>query len=126
MWSAAHIADTLKHDMHHYGFSGGKDCKLDFGKLKSARDGYIKRLNKIYANGFESAGVTSIFGECSFVDAHTVQVVEDESGEKKRFSADKIVIATGGRPHFPPGEGIDEYCISSDGFFDLEELPAVA
>ena len=30
------------------------------------------------------------------------------------------------RPHFPPGEGIEEHCISSDGFFELEELPKVA
>eukprot|EP00578_Thalassiosira_sp_NH16_P024291 CAMPEP_0181101270 /NCGR_PEP_ID=MMETSP1071-20121207/13658_1 /TAXON_ID=35127 /ORGANISM="Thalassiosira sp., Strain NH16" /LENGTH=518 /DNA_ID=CAMNT_0023184097 /DNA_START=136 /DNA_END=1692 /DNA_ORIENTATION=- len=125
MWSAAHIADTLKHDMHHYGFEGGKEAKLDFAKLKKVRDGYVKRLNKIYANGFEKAGVRGIHGECSFVDAHTVRVT-DESGKETRHTAGKIVIATGGRPHFPPGEGIEEHCISSDGFFDMEELPKVA
>ena len=125
MWSAASIADIIKHDMSHYGFDGGKDVKLDFAKLKERRDNYVKRLNNIYGNGFVNAGVTGIFGEATFVDAHTVQVV-DESGEKKKYTADKIVIATGGRPHFPPGEGIEEYCISSDGFFDMEELPEVA
>lgn len=127
MWSAAHIADILKHDMHHYGFGdGGKEApKLDFGKLKKARDGYVRRLNGIYENGFKNAGVTGVFGECSFVDEHTVQVVGKE-GQTTNYTADKILIATGGRPHFPPGEGIDEHCISSDGFFDMEELPPVA
>ena len=125
MWSAAHIADILKHDMTHYGFEGGNNCKLNFTKLKKARDDYIKRLNKIYANGFENSGVISVYGECSFVDEHTVQVV-DTDGNKKQYTAGKIVIATGGRPHFPPGEGVEEHCISSDGFFDLEELPQVA
>lgn len=125
MWSAAHIADILKHDASHYGFEGTADAKLDFAKLKKVRDGYVERLNKIYGNGFESVGVTGVFGECSFVDEHTVQVV-DKDGQKTKYTADKIVIATGGRPHFPPGEGIEEHCISSDGFFEMKELPEVA
>jgi glutathione reductase (NADPH) len=126
MWSAAHIADTLKHDMKHYGFSSSDngEVKLDFPKLKQARDNYVKRLNGIYANGFESAGVDCVVGEASFVDRHTVKVIE--VGKVTNYTADKIVIATGGRPHFPPGEGIEEHCISSDGFFELEELPKVA
>lgn len=40
MWSAAQIADVLKHDMQHYGFEGGgNEVKLDYAKLKKARDG---------------------------------------------------------------------------------------
>ncbi|KAL9188986.1 hypothetical protein ACHAXT_011476, partial [Thalassiosira profunda] len=125
MWSAAHIADTLKHDMRHYGFESGAEATLDFAKLKKARDDYVKRLNGIYENGLKSAGVTSVFGECSFADSHTVRVVGAD-GTTTQYSADKIVIATGGKPHFPPGDGVEEHCISSDGFFELEELPKVA
>lgn len=125
MWSAAHIADILKHDMHHYGFSGGKESNLDFAKLKKVRDDYVKRLNGIYANGFVNAGVTSVAGDGTFVDAHTIQVT-DKEGKKTKYTAEKILIATGGRPLFPPGEGIEEHCISSDGFFDVESLPKVA
>jgi glutathione reductase (NADPH) len=128
MWSAAHIAHTVKHDMKHYGFSTESEVKLDFPKLKQARDNYVKRLNGIYASGFERAGVECVFGEATFVDKHTVKVVSQEDGMKKEtnYTAEKIVIATGGRPHFPPGEGIEENCISSDGFFELEDLPKVA
>ena len=36
------------------------------------------------------------------------------------------MIATGGYPTFPDGEGIREHAISSDGFFELEELPGKA
>lgn len=115
---------TLKVTLqHHYGFEGG--YKLDWKKLKNARDGYVKRLNRIYAAGFEKAGITSIFGEASFVDPHTVKVVGPDGGSKQ-YTADKIVIATGGRPMMPPGEGVKEHTINSDGFFDLEELPSVA
>ena len=125
MWSAAHIAHTVKHDMEHYGFSSGGEVTLDFPKLKQARDKYVKRLNGIYANGFTKAGVECVFGEATFVDQHTVQVT-DKDGQVTNYQGEKIVIATGGRPHFPPGEGIEENCISSDGFFEMEDLPKVA
>eukprot|EP00956_Cyclotella_meneghiniana_P039689 scaffold177176_cov62-Cyclotella_meneghiniana.AAC.1 len=93
--------------------------------LKKRRDGYVKRLNGIYENGFKSAGVEGVFGDCTFVDKHTVEVMAKD-GSKTQYTGDKIVIATGGRPHFPEGEGVEEHCISSDGFFEMEELPKVA
>ena len=43
--------------MTHYGFLGGQDVKLDFVVLKKRCEGYIKRLNEMYKNGFKSAGV---------------------------------------------------------------------
>lgn len=125
MWSAASIADMVKHDMAHYGFSGGEGVKFDFAMLKKRRDGYVKRLNGIYENGFKTSGVEGVFGECTFVDQHTVEVT-GKDGSKTKYTGDKIVIATGGRPHFPEGEGVEEHCISSDGFFEMEELPKVA
>lgn len=127
MWSAATVADTLKHDAHHYGFSGGVEAAstLDWPKLKAARDAYVKRLNGIYASGFTKAGVEDIRGDATFVDKNTVEV-KAEDGSIKTVTSDKILIATGGRPHIPPGDGVAENVISSDGFFDLEELPKVA
>ena len=127
MWSAATIADTLKHDAHHYGFSGGSDAvkSFDWPKLKAARDAYVKRLNGIYGNGFAKAGVEDIRGEATFVDANTLEVKGDD-GNIKTLTADRILVATGGRPHIPADEGVAENVISSDGFFDLEELPKVA
>ena len=136
MWSAAHIADILRHDAQQYGFetnnTGGGEIvvKLNFAKLKRSRDEYVSRLNTIYANGLQSAGITVVYGEGTFVDAHTIQVVTMDDTttitNSVNYTADKIVIATGGRPHFPPGIGISEHCLSSDDFFALEELPPVS
>mmetsp|Transcript_41252 Transcript_41252/g.124747 ORF Transcript_41252/g.124747 Transcript_41252/m.124747 type:complete len:469 (-) Transcript_41252:453-1859(-) len=133
MYSAAHVADTLRHDAAHYGFTGGEGVaeSFDWSKLKKSRDAYVRRLNDIYENGLNKAGVTVMRGEATFVDEHTVRYLGE--GEEKcdgahgtKVSAAKILIATGGRPHFPPGTGVEEYAISSDGFFELEELPKVA
>jgi len=127
MWSAATIADTLKHDAHHYGFSGGQDAvkTLDWPKLKAARDAYVKRLNTIYGNGFVNAGVDDIRGEATFVNKNTLEV-KGEDGSTSALTADRVLVATGGRPYIPIGVGVAENVISSDGFFDLESLPKVA
>ncbi|MGB5257647.1 MAG: glutathione-disulfide reductase [Woeseiaceae bacterium] len=114
MWYAAHHA----HQFHHaadYGF----DVDLnghDWTALKSRRDAYIKRLNGIYAGNLDKRGVTYIEGAARFVDANTVEVAGRE------YTAERIVIATGGRPIVPLIPGA-ELGITSDGFFELEERP---
>ena len=114
MWYAAHHA----HQFHHapdYGF----DVEVkghDWPALKARRDAYIERLNGIYENNLDKRGVTYITGAARFVDAHTVSV------DGREYKADRIVIATGGRPMVPEIPGA-ELGITSDGFFELEERP---
>ena len=128
MYNAASLAHSLSHDATHYGFEGGRAVaeSLDFGKLKQARDAYVKRLNGIYEGGFQKANVEDIRGVASLVNGHSVELEPLEGGATKSLTAKYILVATGGRPLFPEGEGISEHCISSDGFFDLETLPKVA
>ena len=114
MWYAAGIAQAMR-DAAGYGFSVG-DTRFDWNTLKSRRDAYIARLNGIYANMLEKAGVDVVRGFARFVDARTIEV----NGE--RFSAPHIVIATGGRPLVPDIPGA-ELGIESDGFFALEQQP---
>lgn len=125
MWNAASIAETI-HDMHHYGFSGMEGVAFDWSFIKQARDKYIERLNGIYARNLDNSGVTKIVGRASLSGRNSVTVHSLESGEKSVYTAKHIVIATGGKPVFPIGEGIKEHSISSDGFFELEELPSKA
>ena len=114
MWYAAQHA----HGFHHaanYGFD--VDVKShDWAGLKERRDAYIERLNGIYENNLEKRGVTCIKGRARFVDATTVDV------EGRTIDAERIVIATGGRPSVPDIPGA-ELGITSDDFFQLEERP---
>lgn len=129
MWNAATIADILSHDAKQYGFltSSSADyssiAKLDYSMLKEKRDNYIKRLNKIYASGFEKAGVEHIQGKAEFIDEHTLKVTDESASPDRIITAERILIATGGRPTTSSGEGMDEYSIDSDGFFEMEKLP---
>ena len=131
MWNAASIAETV-HDMKHYGFSGVEGVQFDWATLKQSRDKYIARLNGIYERNLESSSVTRINGFASFSEANknavTVAMADSESGEpvEKTFTAKHILIAVGGEPVFPSGEGLKEHSISSDGFFELEDLPRKA
>jgi glutathione reductase (NADPH) len=110
MWYAAQQA----HQFHHaadYGF----DIEMrghDWAGLKARRDAYIKRLNGIYQNNLDKRGVVYIAGRARFVDAHTLDV------DGRRVEADRIVVATGGRPTVPDIPGA-ELGITSDGFFEL-------
>jgi len=114
MWYASHLA----HDLHHasdYGY----DLKVnghDWSGLKARRDAYIKRLNGIYENNLDKRGVTYIEGVARFVNATTIDV------DGREYSAERIVIATGGQPMVPEIPGAD-LGITSDGFFELEERP---
>ncbi len=114
MWYAAHHAHSFEH-LADYGF----DVELkghDWPGLKSRRDAYIERLNGIYARNLDKRGVTHIQGHARFVDGNTVDV------DGRRVSAERIVIATGGRPSVPDIPGA-ELGITSDDFFELEERP---
>uniref|UniRef100_UPI00240A587F glutathione-disulfide reductase n=1 Tax=Atopococcus tabaci TaxID=269774 RepID=UPI00240A587F len=73
-------------------------------------------LHGAYQRGLDSNGVERIEGFARFVDERTVEV------EGKRYTADHIMIATGGRPKKIDIPGA-EYALTSDDFFDLTELP---
>lgn len=128
MWNAATIAETL-HDMHHYGFSGGEssDVSFNWSFIKEARDKYIVRLNGIYERNMGNSGVASILGAASFSDGGKSVIVDPSDGsDPVTYTAKNVLIAVGGYPEFPDGDGIKEHAISSDGFFELEDLPRKA
>lgn len=114
MWYASGIAQAMR-DAPGYGFSVGT-VVFDWSTLKTRRDAYIARLNGIYGNMLEKAGVDVVRGFARFVDAQTIEV------DGEHFSAPHIVIATGGRPQVPDIPGA-EFGIDSDGFFALEQQP---
>lgn len=122
MWNAASIADAI-HDMHHYGFSGQEGVTFDWNFIKTSRDKYIKRLNGIYDRNLDNSGITRLMGHGSLSGPNEVTVSPTDGGAPQTFTAQHILIATGGIPDVPSGQGITEHSISSDGFFELEDLP---
>lgn len=63
-------------------------------------------------------GIEVIFGNFSFLDAHTI------SDGTRTFKANKFFIATGSKPFIPPIKGLDTVSyLTNRTLFELEKLP---
>ena len=89
---------------------------FNWATLRDNKKEEISRLNGIYLNMLDGANVDTIDGRAQIVDANTVEV------NGKRYSAKKILIATGGWPFVPDIPG-SELAVNSNQVFDLESFP---
>ena len=90
---------------------------FDWTRLIADKDREIDRLEGVYERLLNESGVEVLRGHGRLLDAHRVEVEG-----VKTFSAETILIATGGHPVFPPGHGW-EHAISSNEVFHLKRLP---
>ncbi|AJE15183.1 glutathione-disulfide reductase [Pseudomonas sp. S5(2021)] len=89
---------------------------FDWSSLIANKDQEIQRLNGIYRNLLVDGGVSLFEAHARLVDAHTVEVAG------QRYSAEHILVATGGWPFVPEIPG-HEHAITSNEAFYLERLP---
>jgi glutathione reductase (NADPH) len=89
---------------------------FDLSHLAAARDAEVARLNGIYGKLLQGAGCTIFEARATLVDPHTVQVGD------RRVTAERIVIAVGGKPVRPEVPGA-ELGMVSDDVFGLKALP---
>ncbi|MGS0681684.1 glutathione-disulfide reductase [Shewanella sp. 125m-7] len=115
MWYGAQVAEAMHLYAKDYGFDVTVN-KFDWSTLVASREAYIDRIHGSYDRGLESNGVTLVRGYGRFVDKSTIEV----NGE--HYTADNILIATGGAATIPNIPGA-EHGIDSDGFFALAEQP---
>ena len=124
MWYGAGVAQGLK-DAQDYGFNidlegdfnGKKSGELNWEKLVMKRENFIGGILDWYDGYMSDSGVDVINGHAKFIDNKTIDI------DGETYTADNIVIATGGRPIIPTDiEGAD-LGLNSDGFFqDLDEV----
>ena len=100
----------------------GLDIKLnqfDWPTLRDNKTKEIERLNGIYKNLLDNSGVTTLWGHAKLVGPNSVEL------DGKTYTAEKILLATGGWPTKPdiPGK---EHLITSNEIFYLESFPKSA
>jgi glutathione reductase (NADPH) len=89
---------------------------FSWSRLIHNKNREIHRLNGIYKRMLDNAGVQIITGRGTIAGPHAVVV------DGKIYTAERILIATGGQPFVPPIPG-KELGITSDDIFFLDELP---
>ncbi|MEH2065609.1 MAG: glutathione-disulfide reductase [Nostoc sp.] len=98
-----------------YGWKVG-NAELDWEYFITSIDKEVRRLSQLHISFLEKAGVELISGRATLLDPHTVEV------DGRKVTADKILIAVGGRPIKPDLPGM-EYGITSNEIFHLKEQP---
>ena len=111
----AHFAEDLK-DAQAFGWDT-TGCSFDWVKLRDNVLGDVDRLNGLYRQTLENAGVEIIEQRATVSCPNEVTLAD---GTKK--TAKFILIATGARPHVPdcPGNG---HGITSNEAFHLDAVP---
>lgn len=110
---SAHFQDAAG-----YGWKVG-ETSFDWPTLVANKEAEIARLEEIYRSGLEGAGVTVFASRAVLDGSHTVQLEADG----RNFTAEHILIATGGRARRPAALPGQEHCITSSEAFNLPELP---
>ena len=118
------MASDFAHQFHTAeGYGWTIDAAFDWPTFLQVKDVEIARLSGIYVANLGKAGVDLVHGRAVLKDAHTVEVTHRDGGESQTITAEKILIATGGRPWMPADLAGVEHAITSEEAFHLPELP---
>ena len=109
------------HFAHDFGDARGfgwdvAEPTFDWGELIANKNVELERLEGIYQRILRENAVTLLEGRGVVTGPNSVAVAG------KTYTAAKILIATGSRPHLPNVPGI-EHAITSNEALDLAELP---
>tara|TARA_B100001971_G_scaffold37960_1_gene33032 strand:- start:75505 stop:76917 length:1413 start_codon:yes stop_codon:yes gene_type:complete len=109
-----------RHSLETEGIYG--ELKIDRAKtmehVRSLRDRFVRGVKSSLPQ-WENKLVRK---RASFIDQNTLEL--SNGSESEKIKADKIIIATGSRPIIPaPWMEYQDYIMSTDQFFELDELP---
>ncbi|NWI11993.1 TRXR2 reductase, partial [Crypturellus soui] len=122
MHQAALLGSALK-DAQHYGWNISQPVQHTWSVMAQAVQNYVKSLNWGHRVQLQDKKVKYFNIKGSFSDPHTIRGLT-KAGKEIVITAEKIVIATGGRPKYPTHiAGALEYGITSDDLFWLKESP---
>ena len=114
------VAAELMHDVHGHAAERGIDMPtppIDLRRTIAWKNS-LRRDQDSWVEVLTNAGYGVFPGEATFVDARTVRIGDSE------LTADRILIATGGRTAVPPIPGIEHVdCIDHISALELERVP---
>lgn len=123
MHQAALLGEAI-HDSKFYGWEVPelKDIKHNWEVLRNAVQDHIKSVNWVTRVQLREKKIDYVNARGYFLNEHEINAV-DKNGKERKISAEKFVIAVGGRPRYPDIPGAIEYGITSDDIFSLQNPP---
>lgn len=121
MHYAAVLAES-RHDMAKQGWSPDMTAKHDWDAMVKNVQMHIKGLNWGYKSDMIQLKAKYYNSYATFVDQHTLKL-DNGKGKVEQVTAEKIVIAVGGRPSYPGIPGDKDFGITSDDIFSLKKAP---
>jgi len=116
----ASLLNESKEDMKSAGVSVSEEPH-NWNTMVTTVTKHIKTLNWGYKTELIKAGAKYFNMYAKMVDAHTIHL--DDGKKQVTVTADKVVIACGGRPTFPDIPGAKEFGLSSDDIFWKKTAP---
>lgn len=104
-----------------FGWRLPSELPFDWAFMKAARDAEVARLEAVYTNTQQKAGVQVLAGRARLLDAHTVAVAA--AGGDQIFHAQHILVATGSAPWHEFGFPGAELGADSNAIFELPSQP---
>lgn len=102
---AARLHDHMKYDAPMFGVSVD-NLRLDSHVLWRRKEGTIRRLRAALKQRLQKAGVEVITGEAEFIGKSRAGFAVNVSG--KQYLGKNLIRATGGRPHIPQIQGLQD------------------
>ncbi|WP_347986429.1 glutathione-disulfide reductase [Methylomonas sp. AM2-LC] len=98
-----------------FGWTVGEST-FNWPRLIANKNAEVEHLHAVYRTRLQKSGANVISGKATLLNEHTVMVAGSQ------YSAERILIATGGWPFVPDIPG-NQHIVTSNDMFFLEELP---
>ncbi len=120
-----HVAKLIDESRHakNWGIEFS-DPKIDLEKLRSWKEGVVKKLTGGLGQLSKQRGVQYIQGKASFENSNTLRITKAD-GSNQSLTFDHIIIATGSRPTAIPTLKLDSpRMMDSTSALDIQNIPA--
>jgi dihydrolipoamide dehydrogenase len=98
--------------------------KIDLARLRSFKDGVVKKLTGGLGILSKQRKVTYVQGRAAFESSTALQITKAD-GSTQSLSFDRIILATGSRPAIVPALKLDTpRMMDSTGALNLEDIPS--
>jgi dihydrolipoamide dehydrogenase len=120
-----HVAKLIEesHQARTWGIEFG-DPKIDVSRLRSWKEGVVKKLTGGLGVLSKQRSVRYIQGRAGFENSTTLRVTKSD-GTEETLTVDRVILATGSRPAILPSLKLDSpRMMDSTSALDLTDVPA--